>query len=144
VESKVLVVGPGEGTQIPHGPLIRAFGEHSDGWALLEGTLPPGVDGPPRHVHAKHSEGFYVVSGMLTVLVDDVEVSVAAGGYAFVPPGIPHTFSNRADEAVHFLGISTPGIERMLLEMSEVPASDGRPDIERIAEIAARYDSEFA
>ncbi|HEX9415244.1 MAG TPA: cupin domain-containing protein [Gaiellaceae bacterium] len=137
-----IVVGAGEGTWAGRSPLVKAFGEHSDGaWAVVEGRLPPEADGPVFHVHHKHGEGFYIAEGTMTIVLADGEVEAPAGTYAYVPPGVPHTFKNRSSEPLRFVGICHPGIERFLVEMNEAMPPGGSPDLERLQEIAARYDS---
>src|SRR5205814_8508628 len=107
------VSGPGEGTLVGgRGPLVKAYGEHSGSWSLVEGGLPPQTDGPPMHVHRSHGEGFYVLSGTLTLLLDGTEREVPAGGYAYCPPGVAHSFVNRGDEPLRFVGVTHPGVER--------------------------------
>jgi mannose-6-phosphate isomerase-like protein (cupin superfamily) len=141
--AELFISGPGEGTLIGgRGPLIKAFGEHADGaFAVVEGGLPPHGEGPVRHVHRSHAEAFFIVEGTMTLVLPDKELDASAGSYVLVPPGMPHTFVNRRPEPLRFVGISSPaGIERFLLEMAEA-TSDGPPDVERLHEIAERYDS---
>jgi mannose-6-phosphate isomerase-like protein (cupin superfamily) len=142
--TRTLIVRPGEGTPIPFGPTIKVGGESTDeSFSFMETTLPPGVRGPPSHVHNRHDESLYVVSGELTLLLEEGETTLPPGTFALIPHGIPHTFANRGNEPVHLIGISTPaGIEQMLLEMSEIGGS-GAPDIAALREIALRYDSDF-
>jgi mannose-6-phosphate isomerase-like protein (cupin superfamily) len=140
---EVLVVKPGEGTLAGgRGPLVKAFGEHSgDAWAFVEGGLPPETDGPSFHVHHRHGEGFYVIEGTMTLVLADGETDAPAGTYAYIPPGVPHTFKNRSSEPLRFVGVGHPGIERFLIEMNEAVNADGGPDLERLQEVCARYES---
>lgn len=134
----LFVSAPGEGILVGgRGPLVKAFGEHSGSWSFVEGALPPRTDGPPLHVHRSHGEAFYVVAGTLTLLLEDGEREVPAGAYAYCPPGLVHGFANRSDELVRFVGMTDPGVERMLIEMAEA----GSP--QEALEVAARYDSEL-
>src|SRR5580765_4793969 len=103
----VFVSGPGEGELAgERGPLVKAFGEHSGSWSVVEGGLPPQTSGPPPHVHRSHGEGFYVIAGTLTLLLDEGDREVAAGSYAYCPPGAVHGFANRSDEPLRFIGIT--------------------------------------
>jgi quercetin dioxygenase-like cupin family protein len=135
------VTGPGGGTPIGHqGLRVRTGGEETgERFALLEFVAAPRSQGPPRHVHRSHDEAFYVLSGTLTVEAEGELHDVAAGGFAWAPRGVTHTFENRGDEPAHYLGLCFPaGIERMLAELATVTSR------EQIAEIAARYDTQFA
>ena len=67
-------------------------------YGLVEAVVPEGV-GPPWHVHAEEDEWFYVLEGELTVWVADTRLSLKAGGFAFGPKGVPHTFYAEAGGA---------------------------------------------
>ncbi len=71
-------------------------------------TVPPHTDGPPQHRHARHDEGFYVVSGTARFTVGDASYEAPAGTLVMVPPGAPHTFANPADEPAVLLNTFTP------------------------------------
>src|SRR5258706_872022 len=58
---------------------------------LLEIVVPPG-HGSPWHVHPEEDEWFYVLDGNFTFYVGDTRLDLAAGGFAFGPKGVPHTF----------------------------------------------------
>ena len=60
-------------------------------FGLLEIVVPPGL-GSPWHVHPEEDEWFYVLDGNLTVYVGDTRLDLTAGGFAFGPKGVPHTF----------------------------------------------------
>jgi mannose-6-phosphate isomerase-like protein (cupin superfamily) len=72
--------------------------------------LPPHTDGPPQHRHARHDEGFYVVSGRASFTVGDTTYDAPAGTLVMVPPGAPHTFANPGDEATVLLNTFTPDL----------------------------------
>jgi mannose-6-phosphate isomerase-like protein (cupin superfamily) len=73
-------------------------------------TLPPHTDGPPQHRHARHDEGFYVVSGTANFTVGDTTYAAPAGTLVMVPPGAPHTFANPGDEPAVLLNTFTPDL----------------------------------
>ncbi len=61
-------------------------------FSLVRMHCPPG-DQPPLHVHADEDEGFYVLSGSLTLWAGAAEpIRLAAGEYALAPHGVPHTY----------------------------------------------------
>src|ERR1700689_399515 len=72
---EVGVAGPGAGDAIQLGPVrIRILEDGTTTGHRLgvgEITLPPHTDGPPQHRHARHDEGFYVVSGRACFTVGD-------------------------------------------------------------------------
>ena len=59
-------------------------------------TIAAYADGPPQHRHARHDEGFYVVSGTARFTVADTTYDAPAGTFVMIPPGAPHTFANPA------------------------------------------------
>ena len=133
-----IVVGPGEGTAIPHGPVIKAPSELSHGaFTVVEGRLPPGTSGPPMHLHRSHEESFYVIEGTLTVTTPDGEDEVVAGVYVFFPRGTAHTFTNRHDGPVRYVAIAGGGLDRFVAEL--YAAED---DAARRA-VLERYDTEL-
>jgi quercetin dioxygenase-like cupin family protein len=60
-------------------------------YGLIEFVVPPGL-GSPWHVHPEEDEWFYVIEGNLTLYVGDARLDLTAGGFAFGPEGVPHTF----------------------------------------------------
>jgi uncharacterized RmlC-like cupin family protein len=134
-------------------------------WACDTGVVAgwgPGFD-VGAHVHAVGEEIFSVVDGELDVLAfEPIDRAVgdwhrwesatgqtfATGGpgaFMFVPPGIPHAFSNSSDKPVKvfFQSSVTGGHENYCDElMAILEASKGRPDADLIADLRARYDIE--
>ena len=70
---EVAITGPDDGDAIQLGPIrmrILEDGSTTDHrLGMGEITLPPHTDGPPQHRHARHDEGFYVVSGTASFTV---------------------------------------------------------------------------
>jgi mannose-6-phosphate isomerase-like protein (cupin superfamily) len=50
----------------------------------------------------------YVLSGELTVRLEDRELRAGAGSWVYVPPEVLHTFSVTGDRRTHFLGLHVP------------------------------------
>ena len=104
---------PGEGKTITvagENITFKAVSEDTKGsWTLMEFVVPPHFSGPPPHWHQKETEGFYVLSGTLTVQIEARTMSAPSGSFALIPPGVIHTFANHADEPVAFLSILSPG-----------------------------------
>src|SRR5271168_3337614 len=99
---EVAITGPDGGDAIQLG-LIRmriledgSTTDHRLGMGEI--TLPPHTEGPPQHRHARHDEGFYVVSGTADFTIGDTTYEASAGTLVMVPPGAPHTFANPGNE----------------------------------------------
>ena len=107
------IVGPDDGETLHLGPAVRmriledgSTTGHRLG--IAEGTLAPHTSGPPQHRHARHDEGFYVLSGLLRFTFGDREHDAGPGTLVVVPPGVPHTFANPGDEPARALSTFTP------------------------------------
>ncbi len=112
--TEVSVVGPAGGEVIQLGPTQMRILEdgRSTGHRLGMGeiTLAPRTGGPPQHRHARHDEGFYVVSGTARFTVGDTTYQAPAGTLVMIPPGAPHTFENPGDEPAVLLNTFTPDL----------------------------------
>lgn len=112
--AQVSIVGPSEGETIPLGPIVMRILEDGSTTdhrlGVGEITLSPHTDGPLQHRHARHDEGFYVVSGTARFTVGNTTYDAPAGTLVMVPPGAPHTFANPGDEPVTILNTFTPDL----------------------------------
>lgn len=149
-QERAIVLRPGEGETVSvlgDRYTYKATAEQTGGaYGLVETAVPAGSAGPPPHVHAGEEEAFYVLDGEVTVLLGDREITASAGSFALVPRGTVHTFANRTNREARFLVIISPaGFERAFAEMAEVaPSSEEPPDMDRLMEIARRYNLEIA
>ncbi len=141
----VVVRAPGEGAVFAMGEsraLLKAEGSDGDGTlSLLETTLAPGFPGPVAHVHERMVDSFYVLEGTLTLLLGDDELEALAGSFAFVPPGVVHTFANRSGAPVRMLVTMAPGgFEQYLKEVAAAVTAGSPLDQALMAKIASAYD----
>lgn len=142
--SEAVVLKPGEGELLELGPsrsCVKAGVDDGPGsLAVLETTVAPGFPGPVLHLHEETVDSFFVLEGILTLQLDGRTVEVGAGGYAMVPPGNPHTFSNPGAEPVRVLNLMAPaGFERYLREVAEL-VQGGPLDPAQMAKVASKYD----
>jgi mannose-6-phosphate isomerase-like protein (cupin superfamily) len=144
------VLGPGEGRSLAPAAgaaiSLKSASEETDGgWTLLEYSAPPHFAGPPPHWHAKMEEAFFVLEGTVRFDVDGEAVDVQAGGYARVPPGVVHRFSNPTDQPSRFLGLAVPGgLEKYLEELAEMMANEPAwppADMTPVTALMAAYDT---
>lgn len=143
MEAVVLI--PGEGERIEAGPttaVMKATAETTGGaFSISEATFPPGMDGPPPHLHRHTTDTFYVLEGSLRLRVGDRIIDAPPGSYILVPPGIVHTFANRSDKPVRFLNINAPGgWENYLRDLANAMRSGTMPGTREFAQIVSRYD----
>lgn len=124
--------------------LAEVLADRED-FSLIRMHAPAG-DQPPLHVHEREDEGFYVLSGSVTLWVGDADpVTLVPGEYALAPHGIPHTY-RVGDSAATFLVTSTPGAFAAFVREAGRPATnpslpvlEGPPDVERLARVAADH-----
>lgn len=60
-------------------------------------TLQAGKNGPPLHIHPNCEEGFEILSGALTVIINGKEKTLQKGEVAIVKRGEAHTFKNASN-----------------------------------------------
>jgi quercetin dioxygenase-like cupin family protein len=147
--AQVSVVGPGGGESIQLGPTrmrILEDGsttEHRLGMGEI--TLAPYTDGPQQHRHARHDEGFYVVSGIARFTVGETTYDAPAGTLVMVPPGAPHTFANPTDATTVLLNTFTPDLYVEYFRDLRGMIAGGRPlTAETTVEAMSRYATEPA
>lgn len=138
---------PGEGKTITvagEAITFKAVSEETNGaWTLMEFSVPPHFAGPPPHWHKKELEAFYVLSGVLTLQLEERTTQSPAGSFALVPPGVVHTFANQEDEPVTFLSLLSPGgFEGFVDELAEMMNKEATwppADMGRYAALNEKY-----
>jgi quercetin dioxygenase-like cupin family protein len=132
-----VVLGPGEGERTERFTILAGREE----LALTEFRYAPGQDGPRRHVHRHHADGFYVLDGRLRITLDEDDLVLDAGGFVLIPPEVIHTFGNPDPEPGRYLNFHAPGMgfDDYLRGRNEdfdqdydVPPGSGRPTSEAI------------
>ncbi len=108
------IVGPDGGESILLGPtrmrILEDGSTTNHRLGIGEITLAPHTDGQPQHRHARHDEGFYVVSGLARFTVGTKSYDAPAGTLVMLPPGAPHTFANPTDGTTVLLNTFTPDL----------------------------------
>ena len=147
--TKASITGPGGGEVVYLGPTTMRILEDGSttGHRLGMGeiTVAPHSDGPPQHRHARHDEGFYVVSGTARFTVGAESYDAPAGSLAMIPPGAPHTFANPGDEPLVLLNTFTPDLYvQYFRDLRAMVASGSQPTPGQIEGVMARYATEPA
>jgi quercetin dioxygenase-like cupin family protein len=142
--NNVSVVAPDGGEVIELGPARMRILEDGRTTAhrlgIGEITLAPHSSGPPQHRHARHDEGFYVVSGCVRFTVGQTEYDAQPGTLVMIPPGAPHTFANPGDQPVVMLNTFTPDLYvQYFRDLREEFATGQAPTPQAYAEIMSRY-----
>jgi mannose-6-phosphate isomerase-like protein (cupin superfamily) len=114
--------------------------ETAGGLVILEGVTRP-KGGPPRHVHHREDESFYVTEGRYLFEYGDTRVEGGPGTYVFLPRDIPHCFQNISETAGRMMTICQPaGLEQFFEEVSKL---QGPPDPARIGPVAEKWGLEI-
>lgn len=106
---------------------------------------------PPRHIHHREDETFYVLEGEMTFSIGDESIKATPGTMVFAPRDVAHSFTIDSEQA-RILVMNTPaGIEEFFRECSvpapsmtlpppaEVPYSEKQ----KMMALAAKYGFEF-
>ena len=117
-------------------------------YSLIEAAVPPGL-GSPWHIHPDEDEWFYCRAGEFTVYVGDQRLTLTAGGFAFGPKGVPHTFIGGPQGGKMLFGAG-PKFEGFLREIAEPltehilpPPPEGPPNMELVLPIANKWAYEI-
>ena len=88
-------------------------------YTILEQVTPPGW-GPPRHIHSREDEIFYILEGTYELHVGEEHRTVSAGASAVLPRNVPHGFRNIASTPGRLLCIIAPGgLEEYFLALAK-------------------------
>lgn len=144
---EAVIVGPDDGETVPLGPttmrILEDGGTTAHRLGIGEITVAPHTDGPPQHRHARHDEGFYVVSGTARFTVGGTTYDAPAGTLAMIPPGVPHTFANPTGEPLVLLNTFTPDLYvQYFRDLRDMIERGGALTPETTAQVMSRYDTE--
>ena len=114
---------------------MKTNGESTrDAYSLFEYTIPPGVNGPPPHVHTREDESFICLSGRLDVQLGGEDFTLEMGDYLYLPRDVVHTFRNPYDEESRIISVVSPaGLEGYYEALAEMPP--GPKDIRLLKKI---------
>jgi mannose-6-phosphate isomerase-like protein (cupin superfamily) len=124
---------------------FKALAEQDSGdFSLMERTLPAGGRRPPPHRHTNCSEAYFVLDGLVSVTVEDEELSVGPQGFVLVPRGTAHTFGNAAEREARLLVIHAPAMDAYFAELHELWNRGAAPSPDEERALMARFGMEAA
>ena len=141
------LIGPGEGQRryTARGSVMffKALAEQDDGdLSLMERTLPPGGRRPPPHRHTNCSEAYFVLDGLVSVVVEGEELTVGPEGFVLVPRGTAHTFGNARDVEARLLVIHAPAMDAYFAGLHELWNRPEPPTPDEERALMARFGME--
>ncbi len=145
MSSRALRRGEGEKQYTARGSLMlfKALADQDDGdLSVMERTLPPGGRRPPPHRHTNCSEAYFVLDGLVSVVVEGEGLTLGQEGFVLVPLGTGHTFGNAGGAEARLLVIHAPAMDAYFASLHELwnGAEPPTPDEERA--LMARFGME--
>jgi quercetin dioxygenase-like cupin family protein len=136
------VIRSGDGADVGAiglGIFTRLTGADTQGaYSLFEYVVPPGLGGPPTHIHSREDELFICVQGQVRIELDGQEHILGQGDSLLMPRGVPHMFHNPFDDETKIVAVvSPPGLENYYQALSELPP--GPRDMKLVAEVMTRH-----
>ncbi len=141
------LIGPGEGQKryTARGSVMffKALAEQDDGdLSLMERTLPPGGRRPPAHRHTNCSEAYFVLDGLVSVVLEGEDLTVGPEGFVLVPRGTAHTFGNAGDDEARLLVIHAPAMDAYFAGLHELWNRPEPPTPDEERALMARFGME--
>ena len=120
---------PGRGSD------VKASGRATGGsLTVMEITV---EQGPPRHLHTREDESFYVLTGGLRVECGEDRFEAGPGSFVFLPRNLPHTFRSIGDPATALLIVTPGGLDEYFAELHAALNAGGGPA--EIATVQEKY-----
>lgn len=122
--------------------VFKVRGDNAGGASCLEFIAAPGF-ATGLHVHSKLEETFYVLDGEFELRAGEEVRRALPGSVMFVPPGVPHGFSNPTDARAKLLLVMSPAdFDRYFVELANILARSGPPDSDAIGALRRKYDTQ--
>jgi quercetin dioxygenase-like cupin family protein len=120
--------------------LVKVSPSDSDGQCAAFHLVAPPMSGPPRHVHTREDEWFYVLEGELVFEIDGERHVVGAGGSVWLRRGVVHAYQNFTSRDARLLIVTTPGAFcEFFVELSAATPPDGMPAFEVLGALGEKY-----
>jgi mannose-6-phosphate isomerase-like protein (cupin superfamily) len=88
--------------------------------SVLRATMPEGFS-PPRHIHTREDEVFFILDGNVCFDIDGRRLLAGPGTSVYMPRRVPHTFRVESSVA-RVLGVMAPGDFEQLFRNLSIPA----------------------
>ena len=144
VRSNVVAAGEGR-TPAPlnivgEETLVKVSAQDSDGTLAFFHLVAPPMSGPPRHVHTREDELFYVLEGELVFELDGERHTVRAGDTVYLRRGVAHAYQNFTTSDARLLIATTPGMFcDFFVELSAATPVGTMPALDLMDAISSKY-----
>jgi quercetin dioxygenase-like cupin family protein len=120
--------------------LVKVSAADSAGQLAFFHLVAPPMSGPPRHVHSREDELFYVLEGEIVFELDGERRTVGPGGTVYLRRGVVHAYQNFTDSDARLLIVTTPGaFSDLFVELSAATPPGGMPTFDVIVTLAEKY-----
>lgn len=120
--------------------LVKISGEDSEGTLAFFHLVAPPMSGPPRHVHTREDELFYVLEGELVFELDGERHTARAGDTVYLRRGVVHAYQNFTTSTARLLIATTPGaFSGFFVELSAATPVGGLPAPDQLDVISTKY-----
>ena len=120
--------------------LVKVSAEDSEETLAFFHLVAPPMSGPPRHVHTREDELFYILEGELVFELDGERHTVRAGDTVYLRRGVVHAYQNFTTSDARLLIATVPGMfSRFFVELSAATPPGGLPAFDQIDAISAKY-----
>jgi mannose-6-phosphate isomerase-like protein (cupin superfamily) len=123
---------------------VKIGGKETDNaYSLFELSVPPNV-GAGLHIDKDWDEFWHVIEGTFAFTLNGEQIELRAGGFAFGPKGIPHSFRNAGETTGKLVMLTKPsGLEKFFKTVHEA-FLHSRPDKETFVSIMRSHHIEPA
>jgi mannose-6-phosphate isomerase-like protein (cupin superfamily) len=113
---------------------VKFSGADTAGNLLLIEQIDDKKGGPPRHVHHRQDEWFYVVHGVYVIEVGEERFELESGDSVLAPRGIPHVWAHMGDSIGRLLiGFQPAGeMEAFFAASTKLDGIPAGPDLARL------------
>lgn len=95
------------------------------------------------HYHKRSSEAFYVLEGVLEMVIDGETMMLRQGDYAVIPPEVPHSFGATPETGADVFITLVPGIDRFEYFRLLPSIMRGELDEQALRAVHNRFDVHF-
>ena len=99
---------------------VKIGGEQTgDAYSVFELNIPPNV-GAGLHIDKDWDEWWHVMEGTFAFTLKGDRIELSAGGFAYGPKGIPHSFKNVGETTAKLVMLTIPsGLEKFFKEVNQ-------------------------
>ncbi len=108
-------------------------------FVAFEASPPPGVPGPPQHVHREYDEAWYIVDGEVEFDLGTDTYLCPSGSVVFAPRGVAHCFRNRGPASARMLVVASPPILPLVEGLGSLTGGGGPPDMTALGALLAQH-----